>query len=95
MKKFMMLHFGFKKPTDKIMKAWGAWFKSIADKQVDQGGFGSAREISSIGTKDLPWGIESITRYNIIKAESIDEAEKIAKSCPYIASIRVYEIKSM
>jgi hypothetical protein len=39
--------------------------------------------------------MESITGYNIIKAESIDEAEKIAKSCPYIASLRVYEIMSM
>jgi uncharacterized protein YciI len=94
-KKFMLLHVGFMKPTDEIMKAWRAWFKSIAGRQVDQGGFGGAREISSAGTKDLPWGMESITGYNIIEAESLDEAEKIAKECPYIASIRVYELRSM
>jgi len=43
------------------MEAWGKWFNSIADKQVAQGGFSGGREISSTGTKDLPWGTESIT----------------------------------
>ena len=95
MKKFVLMHFGFEKPTPEIMKAWGAWFESIADKQVDQGGFAGGREISTAGTKDLPWGMESITGYNIIEAESIDEAEEIAKDCPYIASIRVYVMRSM
>jgi len=94
-KKFMLMHFGFEKPTPEIMKAWGAWFESIADTQVDHGGFAGGREISTAGTKDLPWGMESITGYNIIEAESFDEAEKIAKDCPYIASIRVYELRSM
>ncbi len=94
MKKFMFLHFGFEKPTAEIMKAWGAWFESIADRTVDQGGFNAAREISRGGTKELPMGMESITGYNIIEAESLDDAEKIAKDNPYIASIRVYEIRS-
>ena len=76
------------------MKAWGAWFASIADQQVDQCGFGGAREISNSGTSDLPWGMESITGYNIIEAESLDAAEEIAKGCPYIASIRIYELRS-
>ena len=95
MKKFMILHFGFEKPTPEIMEAWEKWFESIADKQVDQGGFSGGREISNDGTKDLPWGMESITGYNIIEAEDLDAAEKIAQSNPFIASIRVYEIRSM
>ncbi len=95
MKKFMILHFGFEKPTPEIMEAWGKWFESIADKQVDQGGFSGGREISKSGTKDLPWGMESITGYNIIEAEDLDAAEKIARDNPYIASIRIYEIRSM
>lgn len=89
----MLLHFGFEKPTPEIMEAWGAWFESIADRTVDQGGFSGGREISSTGTRDLPWGMESITGYNIIEAESLDEAEKIAKGNPFIASIRVYELR--
>ena len=94
MKKFMFLHFGFETPTPEIMDAWGKWFESIADRQVDQGGFSSGREILKTGHKDLPWGMESITGYNIIEAEDLDAAETIAKDNPYIASIRVYEIRS-
>ncbi len=95
MKKYMLLMFGFEKPTPEIMGAWSKWFESIADKMVDQGGFhGGAREISDAGTKDLPMGMESITGYTIINAENLDEAEQLAQSNPYIASIRVYEIMS-
>ena len=96
MKQFMLLHFGFEKPTPEIMAAWGEWFKSIADKSVENGGFhGGAREISRSGSKDLPMGIDSITGYSIINAESLEEAEKIARDNPFIASIRVYEINKM
>ena len=93
MKKFLLLHYGFEEPTEEIMKAWGEWFESIADITVEQGGFAAGREISKSGTQDLPWGMESITGYNIIEAESLDEAEKIAKDNPFIASIRVYEMR--
>ena len=95
MKKFMLLHFGFEKPTPEIMRAWKAWFESIADRQVEQGGFSGGREISKSGTRDLPWNMDSITSYNIIEAESLDAAEKIARTNPFIASIRVYELRSM
>ena len=95
MKKFMILHFGFEKPTPEIMGAWGEWFESIADIQVDQGGFAGGREISKDGTTDLPWNMDSITGYNVIEAESLDAAEKIAASNPFIASVRVYELRSM
>jgi hypothetical protein len=93
MKRFMFLHFGFEKPTPEIMAAWKKWFESVADNTVENGGFhGGAREISHSGTKDLPMGMESITGYSIINAESLDDAEKIAQDNPFIASIRVYEI---
>ena len=95
MKKFMILHFGFEHPTPEIMEAWGQWFKSIADLQVDQGGFSGGREISKAGTKDFPWGMESITGFIVIEADDLDAAEKIAQGNPYIASVRVYEIRSM
>ncbi len=93
MKRFMLLHYGFEKPTPEIMAAWKEWFGSVADKTVDQGGFhGGAREISHSGTTDLPMGPDSITGYSIINAESLEEAEQIAQANPFIASIRVYEI---
>ena len=96
MKKYMFLHYGFEKPTPEIMAAWGKWFESIADKIAEKGGhFSGGREISKSGTKDLPMGMESITGYTIINAENLDDAEKIAQGCPFIASISVYEIMTM
>ena len=95
MKKFMMLHFGFQKPTPEIMGAWGRWFESNKENIVDMGGhFSGGREISSEGTKDLPLGLDSITGFTIVSAESLDDAEKMAQSNPYISSIRVYEMMS-
>lgn len=93
MKRYMLLHYGFEKPTPEIMQAWGKWMESVADKSSDGGGFhGAAKEISHNGTKDLPMDMECITGYSIINAESVEEAEKIAGDNPFIASIRVYEI---
>ena len=92
-KKFALLHFGFEKPTEEIMKAWTEWFASIADVTVDQGGFGAGREISSSGTRDLAWGMDSITGFNIIEADNFEAAEEVARRNPFIASIRIYEIR--
>ena len=94
--KYVLLHYGYETPTPEIMDAWNNWFASIGDKMVDTGlPFRRGREISPTGTKDLPLGIESITGYTIIRAENLDDAEKIAQDCPSIASIRVYETMSM
>ncbi len=94
MKNFIILHYGFEKPTPEEMGAWNKWFESIADTQVDKGGLSGGREISHSGTKDLLFGKDSLTGYTIIKAENLDEAVKIAGECPVVASTRVYEIRS-
>jgi len=93
MKKFMLLHFGFEKPTPEVMAKWQTWFESIASKQIAQGGFSNGREISKTGTKDLSWDENCITGYNIIEAESLEEAEKLATGNPFITSIRIYELR--
>ncbi len=96
MKKFVFLTYGYETPTQEVQKAWGKWFASIADKLVDGGSpLGNGREISSAGTKELPLGKESLTGYCIISADSLEEAERIAKECPIITSIRVYEAGAM
>ncbi len=93
MKKFLILHYGFEKPSPEEMAAWNKWFESIADKQLDRGGFPGGREIFHSGTKDLPFEKDSITGYTRIEAEDLDAAEKIARACPIVASTRVYEIR--
>jgi len=93
MNKYMMLHIGFEQPTPEVMEAWGKWFESVADSSIEHGGFMGGKEITKDGTHDLPWSMDSITGYSIINAESLDEAEEIAKGNPFIASIRVYEVR--
>ncbi len=35
MTRYMLLHFGFEKPTPEIMEAWKTWFGSVADRTVE------------------------------------------------------------
>ncbi len=93
LKKFMLLHCGFEPPTPEIMEAWGEWFESVADRTVEHGGFTGGREVSHDGTRDLPMGPDSTTGYSIITAESLDEAETVARGNPFISSIRIYELR--
>jgi hypothetical protein len=93
-KKFVLLHYGFEKPTPEIMAAWGKWFEATKPHTVDMGGFGNGREISKGGTKDLPLGPDSITGFTIVNAANLDDAEKMAQGNPFISSIRVYEVRS-
>jgi hypothetical protein len=94
MKKFLFVHYGFERPTPQIMAAWGKWFESMKDNTIGNFGFSGGREISKAGTKELPLGPESITGISIVSAGSLDEAEKMARSNPYVSSIRVYEVRS-
>lgn len=88
--------YGYETPTQEIMDAWSNWFASIGDKIIDSGSpFRTGRETIHNGTTDLTLGAESITGYLIINAESRDEAERIARGCPIITSIRVYVAMSM
>ena len=92
MKKFVCMHIGFEKPTPEIMEAWGQWFESIKDCTVENIGFRGGKEITDAGVTDLGWDTESITGLSIINADSLEDAEKIAASNPFISSIRVYEV---
>ena len=92
MKNYLILHYGFEKPTPEEMGAWNKWFESIANQQVVRGHFPGGREITHTGTKELPLAKDSITGYTVISAENLDDAEKIAQGCPIVASTRVYEI---
>ena len=94
MKKFVFLTYGFEPPTPEIMADWGKWFESIKDNIIEQGHFPHGREISKAGTKELPLGPDSITGFMIVSADSLDDAEKMAQSNPYISSIRLYEVMS-
>ena len=95
MKKFLFLFIGFTQPTPEIMQSWMEWLKSVEDKVADRGnGLGQGKEITKNGTTELPMDLDAITAYMVFNAENINEAEKIAQSCPMITSVKVYEVMS-
>lgn len=92
MKKFVLVHCGFEKPTPEIMSKWGEWFSAVEPNTVENLGFRGGREISKDGVRDLAMGPEAITGISIVEAEDLDAAQKLAETNPYISSIRVYEV---
>ena len=82
--------------TAEVMAAWGAWYGKLGEAVVDGGNPFTplAKSIASDGSvSDGPVGTMA-TGYQIIKAESLDEAVEKAKGCPILSSggqIRVYE----
>lgn len=95
MKKFVLLYSGFDQPSaDRA--AWHAWFAEVGDSVVDSGNpLGPGRRIAENGTTDLPVDRAAITAYSIIRAESLEQAERIAASCPAVNAVRVYEALPM
>jgi hypothetical protein len=96
MNTYVLMHFGFEKPTPEFMSEWKKWFASIQPHLVEMGnvGFRAGREISSEGSKDLPLGPDSVTGFSVVRAESLDHAERLASTNPYVKSIRIYEAVS-
>lgn len=97
MKKFVLIAVGFTPPTPEIGAAWGKWFESIGDRMVDGGNpLGPGKEVSKDGdVKDLPLDLDATTGYLIINAADMNDAVGIAKECPSITSMRVYEAAAM
>ena len=92
MKKFILLPIGHKALTPEIGQAWRTWFGANGKHIVDGGSpFMPGKEVSGEGVKDLPFSEASNNGYTIINAADMDEALKIAATCPYNASIRVFE----
>ena len=92
MKRFVILHYGFEKPTPQIMEGWNAWFAELGDRMKDQGHFPHGVELSHNGRSALSLGPDAITGFNVIEAESMEEAEALAAKNPFIKAIRVYEV---
>ena len=96
MKKFILLYVGSVQPSQEVMDGWIKWFELLGDRVVDSGNpFGEGKEISKTGSKTLPQDNEAIAGYTIINAQSMEEVEKLAKDCPIVTSVRVYEALPM
>ena len=101
MNNYLLLYSGGKMPANEIERQavtgdWMVWLKKWSNNVVDQGNpfTPMAKNISSDGrisdgsTSSMPSG------YTVIKANSMDEALRIAQGCPVLkggAHITVYE----
>jgi len=81
-----------------LMQAWGAWFGGLGDALVNHGNrfTPKAKSIMSDGTvNDVPADTLA-SGYSIVKADSLDEAIEMTKSCPALQNdggqVTVYEI---
>lgn len=84
-----------------MMDVWMAWFETFKDKLVDGGNpFGpNAKAVSKGSVKDISALTLFATGYTIINAADIDEAVKIAQTCPALedtdGGVQVYEAMPM
>jgi hypothetical protein len=101
MANYLLLYSGGSMPEKQaeqaaVMQAWTAWFGKLGSALVDGGNptTGKAKTIASDGTvSDSPAG-STASGYSIIKADSLDDAAKLASDCPVLqggAKISVLE----
>lgn len=96
MKKFMFLYKGYVTPTPEIGAAWQAWFASMGDRMIDGGNpMSGGAEVTPHGVHPIEAGLESLSGYSILTAESADEAVALAKTNPMITSVMIYELARM
>lgn len=72
---------------EKVMAAWNSWIGGLGSKMVDAGNpIGAAKSIASDGTVSDGGGANPLTGYSVIEAASLDDAVKLASTCPQLAS---------
>ena len=77
-----------------VMQAWTDWFGTLGDAVVDQGNpVSQTRTIAPDGSV-TDGAAQPASGYTIIKADSLDDAVRLAKGCPVLhggASVEVAE----
>ena len=71
----------------KLMQAWMTWYGGLGDAVVDGGNpVGMAKTIAANGSVSDGGGVNPVSGYSLVKADSIDAAVAMAKGCPILAS---------
>lgn len=94
MKRFVFVQYGFETPTQEIVAAWNAWFASLGDRHVESLGFATGVRVSHTGTTELAPRAGDATGVSVIEAEDLAAAEEIAKACPFVDGVDVYEVRA-
>ncbi len=98
MKKFVLLYNAEpdEKPTDDVMDVWMKWFGTIGGSILDMGNpLMDGRLVNANGASSLTQENRPVSGYTIIKAEDMDAAVEIAKTCPGKSGLQVYEAMEM
>lgn len=103
MTNFMIAYFGGKQPTTKDegkahMEKWRVWIKGLGDAVVNPGTPLPISKIITSHTVEEDNDPNSMKGFAIIKAETIEEAVKIAQSDPFLAmggTIRISQMMEM
>ncbi len=102
MNKYVFAYYGepqFKSPEEgkKHMSEWSTWMKSLGRSMIDPGvPLKATKTVSSKGVKDGD-GSGRLTGYSVVQTDSMDEAVKMAKTCPHLnfGTIEVGEVMEM
>lgn len=97
---FMFIYHGGKTPEtqeeiDRAMNAWGGWMQTNGPSFVDAGNpVGKSYTVTSAGVAD-DGGPNPVTGYTIVRADTLEEACRIASSNPIVldgGSIEVAQV---
>lgn len=100
---FIFAYHGGKRPASKEegarhMADWHKWIEDLGDSMVNPGTpVGMSKTVSSAGVAD-DGGSNPLNGFSVVRADSMEDALKIAQSCPVLAvegSIEVAEMMSM
>jgi hypothetical protein len=68
----------------KLMEKWGAWMGGLGDAVVNPGSpVGISKTVSAGGVTD-DGGANPLSGYSLLKADNMDAALAMAKSCPHL-----------
>ena len=79
------------------MAKWQAWLAGLGDAVVSPGTpLGKAKVVTTGGVTDDA-GPDPLTGFSIVKADSMDAALEMAKTCPFLdmGTIKVAEVMEM
>lgn len=90
MANFLLVYHGGSMPGSpeegaKVMAAWTSWFAELGDKVVDGGNPVSHVKTIHANGSVTDGGTNPSSGYSVIKADSLDQAVKLAKGCPVLA----------
>ena len=78
-------HYSNASEYDRIMHAWQQWLQAMGPAVVDGGNpVGLSSTVRADGTIMHSGGLNPISGYSLIEADSIDEALELARACPIL-----------